>query len=60
MTHPETSQPGPDEEPEPTAEEAVPTDGKDAEGEKMMEDLGRQRQAQEAKGAPVQTTQGPG
>jgi hypothetical protein len=55
MTHPEITKPGPDEEPAPTAEESVPTDGKDAEGEKMMEDLGRQRQAQDAKGAPAPT-----
>lgn len=31
------------EEPEIVQEESVPTDGKDREGEKMMEELGRQR-----------------
>lgn len=30
-------------EPEPTAEESVPSDGKDREGEKMMEELGRDK-----------------
>jgi len=31
-------------EPEPTSEESVPSDGKDIEGEKMMEELGRKRE----------------
>lgn len=31
------------EEPEITQEESVPTDGKDEQGEKMMEDLGRNK-----------------
>jgi hypothetical protein len=30
-------------EPEPNAEESVPSDGKDREGEKMMEELGRDK-----------------
>jgi len=31
------------EEPEITQEESIPSDGKDREGEKMMEELGRER-----------------
>lgn len=33
----------PNEEPEITQEESVPTDGKDEKGEAMMEDLGRNK-----------------
>jgi hypothetical protein len=33
------------EEPEPDAEESVPSDGKDELGEQMMEELGRERAA---------------
>jgi len=41
------------EEPEPTAEESVPLDGKDPVGEKMMEDLGRERRDSDAPGRPA-------
>ena len=50
-----SSQPMPpgSEEPEVTQEDSVPSDGKDKEGEKMMEDLGRERKEQ---GEPRQPT----
>lgn len=40
---PSPSQDRPNDEPEITQEESVPSDGKDEVGEKMMEDLGRER-----------------
>lgn len=43
------TKPGDPEEPEITQEESVPSDGKDELGEKMMEDLGRDK-AQGGKG----------
>ncbi|CAN5779144.1 hypothetical protein BH11PSE13_BH11PSE13_27730 [soil metagenome] len=50
-----SSQPMPpgSEEPEVTQEDSVPSDGKDKEGEKMMEDLGRERKAQDEPGQPT-------
>ncbi len=41
----------PSDEPEITQEEAVPSDGKDEVGEKMMKDLGRERRGADAEGA---------
>ena len=41
------TKPGDNEEPEITQEEAVPSDGKDEVGEKMMEELGRDKQKDE-------------
>ncbi len=40
---PNPSQDRPNDEPEITQEESVPSDGKDEVGEKMMENLGRER-----------------
>ncbi|MET0542652.1 MAG: hypothetical protein ABWZ88_12935 [Variovorax sp.] len=48
---PTPERPQPDE-PEITQEESVPSDGKDAKGEKMMEELGRERGRQQDKAAP--------
>jgi hypothetical protein len=55
-------QPAPNDEPEPTAEESVPLDGKDREGEKMMEDLGRdlkKRKEGEREGGDPEADPGP-
>lgn len=41
------TKPGDHEEPEITQEEDVPLDGKDEVGEKMMEELGRDRQKED-------------
>jgi hypothetical protein len=40
------------EEPELSSEESVPLDGKDPIGEKMMEELGRDKKAREDRSAP--------
>ena len=42
------TKPGDNEEPEITQEDSVPSDGKDEVGEKMMEDLGRDKAKQKA------------
>jgi hypothetical protein len=42
--------PSDSDEPELGAEEAVPSDGKDEEGEKMMEEMGRERRKREEDG----------
>ncbi|WP_225784375.1 hypothetical protein [Xenophilus sp. Marseille-Q4582] len=41
------STPAPKEEPEPRFEPSIPLDGKDEEGERMMEELGRERRQKE-------------
>ena len=41
------TKPGDNEEPEITQEESVPLDGKDEVGEKMMEELGREKSKDE-------------
>ena len=46
MTTQSKPKPSPDDEPEITQEESIPSDGKDEVGEKMMEDLGRERSRQ--------------
>lgn len=40
-------------EPEITQEEAIPSDGKDHEGEKLMEQLGRERRGEEGSSEPL-------
>jgi len=41
------TKPGDNEEPEITQEESIPSDGKDEVGEKMMEELGREKSKDE-------------
>ncbi|MGJ7511435.1 hypothetical protein [Variovorax sp. GT1P44] len=46
------TKPSSNEEPEITQEEAIPSDGKDEVGEKMMEDLGREKDEKAERDAP--------